>query len=59
MSDTVDTIMEEYMRLEPAKPGETGKTLHCKQCGYHPSSNKGAVQYLVGMYMQKAPKGHI
>jgi hypothetical protein len=57
MSDTVDTVMEEYMSLEPA--GETGKTLHCKQCGYHPASKKGAVQFLVGMHMQKAPKGHI
>ena len=67
MSDTVDSMYEEYMRLQyssTSHPGDTPsatvtKTLVTRQCAYHPGTKKSAVQYLVGSYMERAPKGHI
>jgi hypothetical protein len=59
MSDTVDAVYEEYMKIEPANiPGQQGRIILARQCAYQPSTQKRAVQYMVGTYMAKPPKGH-
>jgi hypothetical protein len=54
LSDAVDVILEEYLRLE-----EGGQVLVARQCCLQVATGKRAVQYLVGRRLERPPKGHV
>jgi len=54
LSDAVDVILEEYLKLE-----EGGQVLVARQCCLQVATGKRAVQYLVGRRLEHPPKGHV